>query len=461
MSRHPALVAALVPLLLVGIGLWGVVRPGTAERATPGPTVAQVRAAIAHARPVANDCSAGHVTFTFDDGPDEHTLLTMQLLDALHLTGVFFVEGSKVATAPGRRIVAEVAAHGFLVENHTWDHRSFTGTSPGTAPLDDAEVRTEITRGAAAIVAAGLPRPRYLRPPYGDIDARTAAIVQRLGYQLVLSWGRPTGHVIDSRDWAGASADEIVRTVTAGRTHGGVHYPPASGGSVIAMHDGQREPTLTMLTALQPIVDWMNSAHLCSTATLPADTTGGVVARQAPAWSPDTGVANASLEGRRTGDAGRVTEPLCFEQGGVATRRNTARWRLTSAAHTGATAVAVDVTAWHGGDRKLVVSQRPGDAACLTPATPGRRQQLRVHYRGSWPDRGAGATIVRLSAYYRAHTGAWTYWTESAPVPPSRDWAVAHLLTPPLPAGATAVSFGLGIAGVGRLVVDDFARSAP
>jgi peptidoglycan/xylan/chitin deacetylase (PgdA/CDA1 family) len=457
MGRRPALLAALVPLLVVGLGVWGAVGPGhhPTDHATAA-DVARVEGVVAHPRPLDNDCSAGHVAFTFDDGPAEHTRLTMRTLQALRLHAVFFVEGRKLDSADGRATLRALAAHGFGIGNHTMDHRSFTGASTDTAPLDDAQVAAEIRDAARAIEHAGGPRTRYFRPPYGDIDAHSAAVVDRLGYQLVMSWGTPAGHVIDSRDWAGDSAAQIVRTVTHGRVHDGSTYPPAADGTVVAMHDGEDATTLHALAALQPIVDWMNRRHLCSAATLPADTTGGVVSGPAPRTPPTGGlVRNASLEERL---AGRLA-PRCFELGGTGRGHDTARWRLTTAARTGHRAVRLDVTSWSGGDRKLVTSQKGSDAGCLAPVRPGHRLQTWVHYRGTWPA-ASGASSVRLTTYYRTRSGGWRYWTEGPVVPSSGRWATAYLLTPPVPTGATAVSFGLGLRGVGHLVVDDFAMDA-
>ena len=42
----------------------------------------------------------GKVVFTFDDGPDTNTLAVISELNALHLQGVFFEIGDKVAGAP-------------------------------------------------------------------------------------------------------------------------------------------------------------------------------------------------------------------------------------------------------------------------------------------------------------------------------------------------------------------------
>ena len=83
--------------------------------------------------PLANDASAGKVVFTFDDGPGQDTLAVVAELNALHLHGVFFVIGAKIA-AHEPAISAEIA-NGEIIGDHTWNHRSFTGKGTGTRPL--------------------------------------------------------------------------------------------------------------------------------------------------------------------------------------------------------------------------------------------------------------------------------------------------------------------------------------
>jgi len=45
-------------------------------------------------------------------------------------------------------------------------------------------------------------------------------------------------------------------------------------------------------------------------------------------------------------------------------------------------------------------------------------------------------------------------------VAPSSSWTLANFVSSPLPAGATAISFGLAISGVGNLTTDDYALAS-
>jgi peptidoglycan/xylan/chitin deacetylase (PgdA/CDA1 family) len=409
--------------------------------------------------PINNDCSGGTVAFTFDDGPDVNTPQVMQALQGLNLGATFFVLGSKIAGSPAnQQIIRDEVAAGFSVQDHSYDHASFTGASTGTQPLTESQVQTELDAASAAIVDAGAPRPTLYRPPYGDINAFDDNVAQHLGYRIVMPWGTPTGNIVDSQDWTGISPAAIVSNVTQGFTKNGNFYPGIKANSIISMHDGEYGTTQNTLQALQPIVDYMNSKHLCSAGTIRPDATGGVVPPPAPP-EPLFGnlVQNASLEALRSANS-PAAEPVCFQQAGANVASNVATWALTSDAHSGAVAERVSVTNWTAGDRKLVLTQRTSEqSSCLAAVTPGHTYSMWVWYKGTWDYSGSSATKVSIASYYRNASGVWTYWQASPLVSPSSSWNLANFTSAPLPAGATAVSFGLAIQGNGTLTTDDYA----
>jgi peptidoglycan/xylan/chitin deacetylase (PgdA/CDA1 family) len=411
-------------------------------------------------RPLDNDCSAGNVEFTFDDGPDVNTPAVLAALQGLNIKGVFFVLGEKVdASAANAQIVQDEITQGHTVGNHSYDHASFNGASTGTAHLTDAQITDELTRTAASLTNLGLPLPTLYRPPYGDIDAYTDNLARSLGYRIVMPWalGANTGtRIVDSKDWSGISPQQIASNVVNGFTDANGFHPGINANSIISMHDGETNTTLNTVAALQLIVDYMNANHYCATSTIPDDATGAVVPLPAPP-EPDTGnlVQNASLE---TVPAG-ATEPSCFQQGGASIAGNTATWSATSDAHSGAIAERVDVTQWTSGDRKLIIGQRPSQSSCIAPLTSGQSVRAWVWYKGSWAGYGSPSdkTKVSMAIYYRDSGGVFRYWMSSPLQPPSANWNLASVKTPPLQAGATGVSFGLAIQGVGTLITDDYA----
>jgi peptidoglycan-N-acetylglucosamine deacetylase len=409
--------------------------------------------------PINNDCSGGYVAFTFDDGPGADTPQLLQELEGLNLTATFFVLGNNLVNNPtnDQTLQAEVAG-GFSVQNHTYDHASWTGASTGTAPLTDSQITNELTSGSQAIVNAGAPMPTLYRPPYGDINAYDDLLAQHLGYRIVMSWGTPSGNIVDSQDWTGISPSQIASNVISGYTKNGYFYPGIKANSIVSFHDGETQTVDNTMQALQPIVNYMNANNLCSTNVIRPDATGGVVPPPAPP-EPTSGnlVQNASLENLKGG--GPAAEPVCFQQAGANVASNVANWSLTSDAHSGSMAEQVNVTNWTAGDRKLVLTQRQSEASCLASVTPGHTFSMWVWYKGSWPYQGSSPTKVSIATYYKNSSGVWTYWQGSPLVAPTSSWTLAYFQTAPLPAGATAVSYGLAISGVGTLTTDDYAMT--
>jgi peptidoglycan/xylan/chitin deacetylase (PgdA/CDA1 family) len=407
------------------------------------------------------DCSGGYIAFTFDDGPGANTPALLQTLNDLNLKATFFVLGDKVdASATNRQIISDELAGGFSVQNHTYDHASFTGASTGTTPLTEAQITSELEDASTAIVNVGGPKPTLYRPPYGDINAYDDLIARNLGFRIVMPWGSPTANVVDSQDWTGISSAAITANVTQGYTKNGYFYPGIKADSIVSMHDGEDQTTLNTIQALPSIVDYMNAKHLCSTAQIRTDATGGMVPPPAPP-EPTTGnlLQNPSLETLRP-TSSQTSEPACFQLAGANVTANAALWSLTSDAHSGAVAERVDVTNWTGGDRKLVTTQRASEQSCLGAVTPGRTYSMWAWYKGSWPVIGSSLTRVSIATYYRNAAGSWIYWQSSPLLAPTSAWNLASFTSAPLPAGATAISFGVAIAGPGTLTTDDYALAA-
>lgn len=227
-------------------------------------------------RPLDNDASSGRVIFTFDDGPSSTTGQLVTLLNNLHVPAVFFDIGLNVQNDPTAvRTQMTVGT----IQNHTWDHASMTGDSVGTGALTDTVAQYELTRTSQAIVAAGAPQPSLWRPPYGDVNNHFNTLANSLGLRLVSPYGEPTnGNIVDSNDWNGLTAAQIVTYVTQGYVApwytGPQYFHGIQANSIVAMHDDGNPATIA---SLQGIVDYMNVHHLGATATMRSDATGGVL----------------------------------------------------------------------------------------------------------------------------------------------------------------------------------------
>lgn len=261
--------------------------------AAPVPGFRNIPVSVPPARPLGNDGSAGSVVLTFDDGPDAYTQALLNELQALHLKAVFFVIGFKAQQHPS--LVREEVSEGDLVENHTYDHISFTGASTDTPVLPASKIRAELATANLDIVKAGAPKPLLYRPPFGDVNPADNEVAATLGLRIVEPFsvtrgGRP----LDSRDWTGASAAAIARDVTHGywvkaKSAGGgmFHVAGLHAGSVIGFHDSspgdcaQQQAlcyyAVSTIRSLPAIVAYMNAHHLGVTVRVPSNATGGAV----------------------------------------------------------------------------------------------------------------------------------------------------------------------------------------
>ena len=273
-DRPTSSVAPLVPptdgVLLSGTGTgrsWVLSRLRAGEPVSV-PPVAQTDVGVppvpppgADMRPVDNDCSAGRVTLTFDDGPFVYTEAVLDHLRALHMHAVFFVIGSRVE---GREsVVRRIQRSGSVVGNHTFHHTDLVkgaGDAGPIRPWGPAQIRRELVSTQEVLVAAGVPAPRLYRPPFGMESAQVDDVARGLRLRSVPSWAMTPGQVIvDTRDTEGRTPRQIVAAVRA----------EVRPGAVVVMHDGAEASTAHTIGALQGIADVLNERHLCTTTTVP------------------------------------------------------------------------------------------------------------------------------------------------------------------------------------------------
>ncbi len=181
-------------------------RPVAVELALAEPLVA-----YGHSGP--DDDHPPRIALTFDDGPS--ATYTPQILDLFAEHGArctFFVLGGKIARHAD--LIRRMDEEGHEVGIHTWSHPKLTG-------LSNAAIRSDLARCRSALEPL-VERPvRWVRPPYGAVNARVRHAINDAGYRVAM-WS------IDPRDWQGPSA-----SVVAGRI-----LRAARDGSVVVLHDG-------------------------------------------------------------------------------------------------------------------------------------------------------------------------------------------------------------------------------
>ena len=171
------------------------------------------------------------IALTFDDGWNlEYTKQIFEILEARDAPATFFPVARAVLRHPvtWRRI----AAAGFPIANHSWNHDDLSLQSPSKAGRDMTKATRAIER------TTGAPLFPAIRPPFGTYDATFMKAAKAAGMRAVIMWD------IDTEDWRGIRARDVVRAALKGRR-----------GSIIVMHTDKANT----VRALPKIIDGLRA----------------------------------------------------------------------------------------------------------------------------------------------------------------------------------------------------------
>jgi peptidoglycan-N-acetylglucosamine deacetylase len=154
------------------------------------------------------------IAITIDDGPDpDVTPRVLDLLDAHGARATFFCIGERVRRYP--EIVADIAARGHAVENHSQRHwHNFSLLGPGA-------LAREIEAGQVSIADVTGTRPVFFRAPAGLRNVFLEPVLCRMGLQLA-AWTR---RGFDTRS---GEADVVARRLLSG----------LASRDILLLHDG-------------------------------------------------------------------------------------------------------------------------------------------------------------------------------------------------------------------------------
>lgn len=431
--RRPlALTCAVLGALLTT----AVALPGTAAAATPATTV----------------------TLSFDDSNADQ-VPAAQVMSSKGLAGTFYTVSGYV-DAPGYQTLAEVhtlADAGHEIAGHTVNH-------PDLTTLAQAESQRQVCNDRATLTGWGFTVTDFAYPFAAATNA-TEQIVKGCGYNSARGLGDiqtrfgcdgcPVAETVPPDDpYYTKAPDEVDSTWTLADLEATVTAAENGGGGWVELsfhHVCDGCDSLSISPALfDQFTTWL-AARAATTGTVVrtvAQVLGGavkplVVAPVVPPPAPGVnGVKNPSLE-----TTGPTSLPDCWMAGGYGV--NTATLTTTgtaAAAHTGTKAEQLVMSGYSSGDAKLLPSIDLG--ACAPSAAVGHTYSLRAWYRSS--------TVTQVEVYLRNKVGTWSYWTASPWYPAATPWTKAVWTTPAIPAGATAISFGLNLFGNGTLVTDDY-----
>jgi len=157
------------------------------------------------------------IALTFDDGPNQRTVETLEMLAKLDVPATFFIVGFRAEAQPG--IVKAIQAAGHQVESHTYTHTNL-------AVLTADRVEAELSKTAAIIHAITGKPSFYFRPPGGHVGEAASRAAARQGFTGVF-W------TVNCRPHEGENSDALASHVINN----------ASDGGIVLMHNG--EPVTT------------------------------------------------------------------------------------------------------------------------------------------------------------------------------------------------------------------------
>jgi hypothetical protein len=393
---------------------------------------------------------------TFDDGTAGQEQAAA-VLSSHGMRGTFYVNSGRVglnASYLSREQLLAMQGQGHEIGGHTIGHLDLT-----TLGADDAA--REVCNDRLALTNLGLVVKSFAYP-FGATSSTVAQVVNDCGYNSArgisglksLPYGcascataetLPPVNPWNIRTNSSVKSDttlDILKTYVTQAENGQGGWVPLVFHHIC---DGCASNAIS-LVQLTAFVEWLSQRPPTTTVRTVDGVIAGVlrpaVAGPSLPTEPFNLVQNYSLE------AGSGTVPTCFQLGASGT--NTASWARTTDAHVGEWAQRVDVSAYTSGDRKLVQKL---DATCAPAVTAGQSYRASVWYKGSW----SGSAHSAFVTFYRDASGVWRYWQTGPSLLASASWTQATFTTLPVPAGATAVSFGLALVGAGNLTTDDYA----
>jgi peptidoglycan/xylan/chitin deacetylase (PgdA/CDA1 family) len=337
--------------------------------------------------------------------------------------------------------VRQIAADGNEIGGLTVTHQQLN-----TMPV--AEAKREVCDDRSTLMRWGF-RPTDFAYPFALVNPEIEALAQECGYNSGLGTGTLRGadrcdgcpfaeSIPPKNPYNVRTPVEVnsVNTTWIPRTYESIvtNAQKRGGGWIIfTLHDiCKTDCNLgTDPAILNAVLKWLRGqeAHNVRVETMDQVIGGPLhpaVAGPAPIALRAPGVANANLA------AASGSGPACFQD--VHYGGTTASFSYQPGiGPQGSAAETIRVTKPGTGSALLAPVMDLG--TCAPTVSSGRSYAAGIWYESS--------SQVRIVAYIRNSIGAWGYWTTSPAFPASGSWRQASWNTPAVPAGMTAVSFGL------------------
>ncbi len=406
--------------------------------------------------PFARAATRTIVSLTFDDSDEDQYTNALPALESHGMHATFYAITGYVGVNSGYLTLPQlqdIYNAGDEIGGHTVLHPNLTQVSV-------PEATREICDSRDTLLGWGFPVTDFAYP-YSAYNSTTEGIVKQCGYNSAREDGDikspygcvsgcPLAETIPPADPYGVRAPQSIQdTWSLADIEGEVTQAESSGGwSVLVFHhvcDDACNAYSVTPENFNALLTWLQTQNV-SVETV-AQVIGGSVqpavsAPQVPPAPPGTnGVVNPSLE---TNDPNNPGTPYCWSA--MTSAGDTASYAQTSTAHTGSVAETVTMSSYTSGDAALITGQDLGQ--CSPSVVAGDAYLVSAWHQSTTP--------TRFVFWYRDTNGAWHSWVKSPQFAAASSWTQANWATPAVPAGATALSFGLDIEAVGTLTTDDY-----
>ncbi len=433
-----------------------------------GPIVVLMASSVcALTAPAASAAPATIISLTFDDANADQ-VPAAAVINGLGMHGTFFTP-SGYLDQPNYMTTAQALAlqtAGNEIGGHTVTHPDLTQMGP-------QEAARQICNDRVNLANKGLTTTDFAYP-FAASNAATESIVKSCGFNSARGLGDLESKVPGSQGFGFAESvppsdpyltrapDEIDNSWTLLDMQNLVTKAEPGGGWVqLTFHhigtgidpgSGAADPLTVTPELFGEFAHWLAQQQTSGAITVQTvhQVIGGNTkplvngpAAPAPRTSGNL-IQNPSLE--TAGPAGAAGLPKCWAAGSFGV--NTPTFTRVSPGH-GGTATAAQklvMSGYSSGDAKLLQTQDLGE--CAPSASPGHTYQMKAWYTST--------AATQFELYYRTGLGSWAYWTASPYFETAAKWTQATWTSPPVPAGATAISVGLNLFANGVLTTDDY-----
>ncbi|WP_282936903.1 polysaccharide deacetylase family protein [Paenibacillus sp. RC67] len=227
MSKYAAILVIFIFIFTTGCGQKPV-KQETAAAPVPGPNTALSSSPISqtstntdvvhHASTVVNMVKMAdkRVALTFDDGPDnKYTPRILDILKKNQIQATFFLIGENAQKHP--QVINRILQEGHVLGNHSWDHQNLS-------KMTCDQIQSEISKTDELIKSISGQSPEVFRAPYGAVSTEVLETASLTGHQKIIGWS------VDTQDWKGKTAAEILSTVKKEVRPGAIILQHSFGG---------------------------------------------------------------------------------------------------------------------------------------------------------------------------------------------------------------------------------------